>query len=118
MQARRQHPAFGRGTIEFLRCDNPKVLAFRRAYAADTIVVVANLARSRQAAVIECPPAMSGFYFVDVVDGEVLPPIAVAPYTVMLSPQACRWLQPVWAPAVAERPILSRIMAEPDGAAT
>jgi hypothetical protein len=74
--------------------------------------------RSRRAAVIECPPAMSGLYFVDVVDGEVLPPIAVAPATVAPSPQACRWLQPVAAPAVAERPILSRIVAEPDGAAT
>jgi maltose alpha-D-glucosyltransferase/alpha-amylase len=32
LQARRQHQAFGRGASAFLRCDNPKVLAFERSY--------------------------------------------------------------------------------------
>src|SRR5688572_1136554 len=61
LHTRREHQAFGRGAIAFLRCDNPKVLAFERTYCEDRLVVIANLARSSQAAVIEFPSPMSGF---------------------------------------------------------
>jgi maltose alpha-D-glucosyltransferase/alpha-amylase len=100
LHARRQHQAFGRGAIAFLRCDNPKVLGFERTYRDDTIVVVANLARSPQAAVVEFPSPMNGFYLMDAVDRSMLPPIGAAPYGLTLAPQECRWFQPVASPAV------------------
>jgi len=100
LQARRQHQAFGRGAIAFLRCDNPKVLAFERTYRDDTIVVVANLARSSQAAVVEFASPMNGFYLMDAVDGSMLPPVGAAPYGFTLAAQECRWFHPVASPAV------------------
>jgi maltose alpha-D-glucosyltransferase / alpha-amylase len=42
---RRRHPAFGRGTIEFLQPRNSKVLAFIRQLGEERILVVANLSR-------------------------------------------------------------------------
>jgi maltose alpha-D-glucosyltransferase/alpha-amylase len=46
---RKQHKAFGRGTIEFLQPSNPRVLAYFRRYQEETILVVANLSRYPQA---------------------------------------------------------------------
>jgi maltose alpha-D-glucosyltransferase/alpha-amylase len=45
---RKQHKAFGRGTIEFLSPDNSRVLAFVRQHEGETILVVANLSRFLQ----------------------------------------------------------------------
>src|SRR5687767_1651046 len=49
---RRQHPAFSRGTIEFLDSGNDEVLAFLRRYADETLVVAVNLAASPQQAAL------------------------------------------------------------------
>ena len=106
LHARREHQAFGRGTMAFLRCDNPKVLAFERTYREDRLVVIANLARSSQAAVVEFPSPMSGFYLMDVIDRSVLPPIGSTPYGLTLPAHECRWFQLVASPAV--EPITGR----------
>jgi maltose alpha-D-glucosyltransferase/alpha-amylase len=45
---RREFLAFGRGSIEFLSPENPRVLAFVRAYADERVLVVANLSRNVQ----------------------------------------------------------------------
>ena len=42
---RKRHPAFSRGTIEFLAPENHRVLAFLRRFDGETILVVANLSR-------------------------------------------------------------------------
>ena len=42
---RKQHRAFGRGSIEFLRPENAKILAFVRRHEDETLLVVANLSR-------------------------------------------------------------------------
>ena len=106
LHARREHQAFGRGAIAFLRCDNPKILAFERPHREDRLVVIANLARSSQGAVVEFPSPMSGFYLMDVVDRSVLPPIGSTPYGLTLPAHACRWFQLVVSPAV--EPITGR----------
>ena len=45
---RKQHPAFGRGTIEFLTPANHRVLAFVREWQDEVVLVVANLSRFAQ----------------------------------------------------------------------
>ena len=45
---RRQHPVFGRGSIEFIRTDNRKVLTYVRRYENDIVLCVANLSRTVQ----------------------------------------------------------------------
>ena len=47
--ARKAHPAFGRGTLRFLRPGNRKILAYLREYEDETILCVANLSRAPQA---------------------------------------------------------------------
>jgi maltose alpha-D-glucosyltransferase/alpha-amylase len=92
--------------MAFLRCDNPKVLAFERTYREDRLVVIANLARSSQAVVVEFPSPMRGFYLMDAVDRSVLPPIGSTPYGVSLPAHECCWFQLVASPAV--EPITGR----------
>ena len=48
MALRRQHKAFGRGTMELLHPRNRKVLAYLRQWRNETILVVANLSRFAQ----------------------------------------------------------------------
>ncbi|MBI3804582.1 MAG: maltose alpha-D-glucosyltransferase [Nitrospirae bacterium] len=50
---RKNYKAFGRGTLEFLHSDNPKVLAFLRQYEEETILVVVNLSRHSQIAELD-----------------------------------------------------------------
>jgi maltose alpha-D-glucosyltransferase/alpha-amylase len=45
---RKQHPVFGRGTLEFIATANRKVLTYVRRYENDIILCVANLARTVQ----------------------------------------------------------------------
>jgi maltose alpha-D-glucosyltransferase/alpha-amylase len=45
---RKQHQAFGRGTIEFLSPKNHRVLSFVREWQDETILIVANLSRFPQ----------------------------------------------------------------------
>ncbi len=52
IEQRKNFAAFGRGTIEFLTCDNRKVLAFTRRFEDETILVVANLSRFPQSLVL------------------------------------------------------------------
>src|SRR5439155_1350068 len=46
---RKRHRAFGRGTLELLRPENRKVLAYVRSYESEQILCVANLSRFLQA---------------------------------------------------------------------
>jgi maltose alpha-D-glucosyltransferase/alpha-amylase len=48
IDVRRRHPVLGRGEIELLQPENPKVLAFVRSYQGKRLLVVANLSRSVQ----------------------------------------------------------------------
>ena len=48
MAVRQQHKAFGRGSAEFLRPRNRKILAYLRRHEGEVILCVANLARTAQ----------------------------------------------------------------------
>src|ERR671921_119623 len=53
---RRQHPVFGRGTIEFIRTGNRKVLTYVRRYQDDVVLCIANLSRAVQPVEIPLAP--------------------------------------------------------------
>jgi maltose alpha-D-glucosyltransferase/alpha-amylase len=55
IRVRKQHRAFGRGSITFLQPENPHVLAYLREYQGDVILVVNNLSGSAQAVRLELP---------------------------------------------------------------
>ncbi|KAB7730017.1 maltose alpha-D-glucosyltransferase [Rudanella paleaurantiibacter] len=52
---RRRHPAFGRGDMQFLAVENPKVLAFTRSYGDETLLIVVNLSKYAQPVHIDLP---------------------------------------------------------------
>ena len=61
LQVRKSSRAFGRGTLRFIRPGNRKVIVYLREHGEDTILCVANLARSAAkrvaAAARPCPTA-------------------------------------------------------------
>jgi maltose alpha-D-glucosyltransferase/alpha-amylase len=92
---RKRFKAFGRGTIEFLLPDNPKVLAFLRRFEDECLLVVANLSRFAQFAELDLS-SLAGLVPVEVVGQVAFPAVTPAPYRLTLTPYALHWfaLQP------------------------
>jgi maltose alpha-D-glucosyltransferase/alpha-amylase len=84
---RKRSQAFGRGSLEFLAPDNPKVLAFIRRYREETILVVANLSRLMQYVELNLSEH-KGRVPVEMFGQTALPPVREAPYLLTLGPYA------------------------------
>ncbi len=80
---RKRFKAFGRGTIEFLFPDNPKVLAFIRQYQDEVVLAVINLSRFSQAVELDLSK-FAGFQPEDIFSGNKFPPIKDTPYLLTL----------------------------------
>ncbi|NJD27953.1 MAG: maltose alpha-D-glucosyltransferase [Chloroflexi bacterium] len=87
---RKRHPAFGRGSIEFVQPDNRRVLAFVRRHGDETLLVVANLARYAQWARLDLS-AFEGLVPVELFGSIEFPPIGSDPYTLTLGPHGFLW---------------------------
>ena len=90
IQQRKQFKAFGRGTLEFLRPSNRKVLAFYRRYQDETILVLANLSRFPQHVELDLS-ASKGLTPVEVFGRAEFPPIGDPPYTITLGSLSFYW---------------------------
>jgi maltose alpha-D-glucosyltransferase / alpha-amylase len=90
LAVRRQHRAFGRGTLRFLFPKNRKILAYLREYAGETILCVANLARSPQAVEIDLSE-FAGWVPVELNNGSLFPPIGQLTYLLTLPPYGFYW---------------------------
>jgi maltose alpha-D-glucosyltransferase / alpha-amylase len=97
IELRKQHPAFGRGTLEFLHPENRKVLAFTRKYEprgpgdrGETILVLANLSRFVQYTELDLS-AFAGQQPVEMFGGGEFPPVGERPYFLTLGPHAFYW---------------------------
>ncbi len=80
---RKRFKAFGRGNIEFLLPDNPKVLAFIRQYDDENILVVVNLSRYSQIVELDLS-RFSGYYLEEVFSRNKFPVIKDSPYVLTL----------------------------------
>ncbi|HWB13607.1 MAG TPA: maltose alpha-D-glucosyltransferase [Pirellulales bacterium] len=87
---RQRHPVFGRGTLEFLFPDNPKVLAFLRSDEHEQVLVVANLSRFAQCAAIDLS-RFEGKMPVEMFGRTAFTPVTKEPYFLTLSPHAFYW---------------------------
>ena len=96
---RRDHLAFGRGSLEFLHPDNRKVLAFVRHYVPpegestageEQILVVANLSRFTQYAELDLS-TWHGLVPVEMFGKIEFPPIGEQPYFITLGPHNFYW---------------------------
>ena len=89
---RRKFKAFGRGSIEFLRPRNPKVLAFLRQYGEEKILVVANLSRFSQSVEMDLA-AHEGDVPEEVFSQNPFPAVGKTPYLLTLGPHDHFWFR-------------------------
>jgi maltose alpha-D-glucosyltransferase/alpha-amylase len=87
---RKRFKAFGRGTLEFLRPDNFKVLAFVRRFGDERILVVANLSRFVQHAELDLRE-LSGLVPEELFGRSRFPPVTDHPYPLTLGPHSFYW---------------------------
>jgi maltose alpha-D-glucosyltransferase/alpha-amylase len=102
LQVRKSSRAFGRGTLRFIRPGNRKVFVYLREYGEDTILCVANLARSAQPVEIDLAP-YKGRVPVELLGRTTFPPIGELPYLLTLPGYGFYWFAlradaqpPVW----------------------
>ena len=98
---RKRHRAFGRGTLELLRPENRKVLAYVRRYESEQILCVANLSRFLQPVELDLSQ-WKGLVPVELFSSNEMPVIGDAPYFLTLGPHAFYWfaMQPRAVPSV------------------
>ena len=89
---RRHHPAFARGSLELLEPANRKVFACLRRLGDETLLVVANLARTAQPAVLDLP-GCAGLIPVELAGPTPFPPVRKGPYPLTLGPHGLYWFQ-------------------------
>jgi maltose alpha-D-glucosyltransferase / alpha-amylase len=87
---RRNHSAFGRGTLRFLYPKNRKVLAYYREYAGETILCVANVARSPEAVELDLSE-FAGRVPIELSGGSLFPPVGQLTYLLTLPPYGFYW---------------------------
>ena len=89
---RRQHKAFGRGSMEFIKPDNRSILAFTRRYKGEVILVVANLSRFVQPAELDLRE-FNGHIPVEMIGRTEFPAIGDLPYFITLGPHSFYWFR-------------------------
>ena len=95
IEVRRFTKVFGRGSIEFLKPDNHRVLAFTRTVGRDTVLVVSNLAGTAQ--VVELDLArLAGAIPIEMFGGSIFPRIGREPYIMMMGPYDFYWFRLRW----------------------
>jgi maltose alpha-D-glucosyltransferase/alpha-amylase len=92
IRLRRLFKAFSRGGLEFLQPDNQRILAYVRRDARDTILCVANLARSVQPVHLDLS-AFAGATPVEMMGYTEFPPIGSEPYFLTLGPHDFYWFE-------------------------
>jgi maltose alpha-D-glucosyltransferase/alpha-amylase len=91
---------FGRGTIEFLRPANRKVLAYVRALDGEKVLCVANLSRFAQPTELDLS-RFEGLVPVEMLGYVEFPKIRKAPYALTLAPYGHFWFE-LQSPTMAE----------------
>jgi maltose alpha-D-glucosyltransferase/alpha-amylase len=88
---RKRHPVFGRGRMDFVHSDNPRVLSFIRGNDEEEILVVANLSRFAQYVELDLG-SHRGVTPRELFGQTRFPMIGELPYLVTLAPHSFYWL--------------------------
>lgn len=91
ISVRRSSKALARGDLEFVANDNDMVLSFVRSHQGEHVLVVANLSRYLQCALLDLS-RYQGLVPVETTGRALLPPIASEPYAITLGPHDFYWL--------------------------
>jgi maltose alpha-D-glucosyltransferase/alpha-amylase len=92
LAARRTSSVFGRGSIEFLRPRNSKVLAYLRRHGRETLLIVANLSAAPQPVELDLA-AFAGATPIEMLGTTRFPAIRTAPYFLSLGPHGFYWFR-------------------------
>jgi maltose alpha-D-glucosyltransferase/alpha-amylase len=92
IEVRRSAHVFGRGSIDFLKPANHRVLAFTRQLEREQILVVNNLSGTAQAVELDLS-ALAGAIPVEMFGGSIFPRIGREPYIMMLGPYGFYWFR-------------------------
>ncbi|MGH6634701.1 MAG: maltose alpha-D-glucosyltransferase [Gammaproteobacteria bacterium] len=90
LTVRKAHKTFGRGTLAFSYPGNRKILAYLRELDGETILCVANLARSAQPVELDLA-AYQGRVPVEMLGRTSFPPIGAVPYLLTLPGYGFYW---------------------------
>lgn len=90
IRVRKQHLALGRGRIEFLKPENPHILAYVREHGDDLILVVGNLAATAQPVQLDLS-RFEGRMPVELLGATPFLTIGPEPYALTLAPFGCFW---------------------------
>jgi len=95
IEIRRSTRVFGRGSIEFLKPANHRVLAFTRTLGRETVLVVNNLAGTAQVAELDLS-ALAGAIPIEMFGGSLFPRIGLEPYVMMMGAYDFYWFRLRW----------------------
>jgi maltose alpha-D-glucosyltransferase/alpha-amylase len=90
IRVRREYPAFGRGTLEFLHPENQRVLAYLREHEGVAILCVANLSRFAQYVELDLG-RFAGRVPVEMIGRVRFPAIGTLPYLLTFAPHGFYW---------------------------
>jgi maltose alpha-D-glucosyltransferase / alpha-amylase len=91
LAVRRQHQCFGRGSLDFVRPQNRKVLAYVRGLGPELVLCVANLSQTAQAVELDLSKYKARVP-VELMGRNAFPPIGDLPYFLTLPAHGFFWL--------------------------
>jgi maltose alpha-D-glucosyltransferase/alpha-amylase len=91
LAVRRQHQCFGRGSLEFVRPQNRKIIAYVRTFGAEIVLCVANLSQTAQAVELDLSK-YKGRVPVELMGRNAFPPIGELPYFLTLAAHGFFWM--------------------------
>jgi maltose alpha-D-glucosyltransferase / alpha-amylase len=92
IRVRREHKVFGRGSLEFIPCENPRVVAYVRADQEQTALVVNNLSRFSQPVELDLR-RYAGKRLFEISGNVPFPVIGQLPYLITLGPHGFYWFR-------------------------
>jgi maltose alpha-D-glucosyltransferase / alpha-amylase len=92
IKVRQRYPAFALGKLRFFNPDNYRVLAFTREWQGQTILIVCNLSRFAQPAVIDLRE-WEGYVPVELMGETPFPRISSLPYQLSMGPYMFLWFR-------------------------
>ena len=92
IELRRSHKVFGRGSLQFIKPANRKILAFTRKYQDQVVLCAFNLSRSSQPAELDLSE-YEGIHPVDLQYGVEFPKIGKRPYQLAFNEYGFFWFR-------------------------
>ena len=92
IRIRQRYPVFAMGTLKFLTTENRKVLAFVREWQGQSVLVICNLSRFAQPAVLDLRE-LAGAVPVELIGETAFPRISDLPYQLSMGPYMFLWFR-------------------------